>query len=681
MNLMIIESPGKVKKLREIMSKIRPGEAWRIEPSVGHIRDLPASGENEGEITTGIKENLIPVYELTERGRKVVADLKKACAQASTIYLATDPDREGESIAWHLKEALGLKSPVRISFNEITEGRVKEALANQGVINMKKVAAQEARRVEDRLVGYLVSSELRRQTGENISAGRVQSVAVLLVVLRERAIKAFKVTLHYGAELIFAGAKTGEEWTAEWMTAEGFVTDDDPYFMDRRYAELVAAVRNAVVLSCEEKDKNRNPPAPFTTSTLQQAGSNALKWSTTTTMKVAQALYEQGHISYHRTDNPNVSEESMPDIRAVAQALGLEVVDKRRTFKAKDGAQEGHPGITPTHWEVEVAGETPEQQALYKLIRIRALASQLMPARYKVRTAILQAAEPVEGKVVKFGAAGQALMEPGWLKLQAEDATEDEDEKDNVPNNPIPNLQPGQAIQAGRGKLLEKKTKAPKRYTEASLVKALESEGIGRPATYAAIMGNIMSRELIGEEKRFLKPLPKGEKAIERMEGKFTFLDVGFTRSMEEDLDGISEGRAQYRGVVQKLYDTLKVELEQQQAQVPTFKKVEPVYNCPSCQRPMRRVGKGSNGAFWSCTGYPDDCKETLPDDGGKPGKKKVVALSEHPCGICGKPLIRRQKAGKNGYDFWGCSGFRDGCTGKYNNTKGKNIPDMASGK
>lgn len=677
MNLMIIESPGKLKKLREIMAKVRPNERWMIEPSVGHIRDLPASGQSEGDITSGIKQNFMPSYELTDRGAEVVAKLKKAVGQASTVYLATDPDREGESIAWHLKEALGLQRPVRMTFNEITEGRVREAFDNLRQIDMKMVGAQECRRVLDRLVGYLVSPELRRQSGKNISAGRVQSVAVLLVVLRERAIRAFKVTLHYGAQLNFAGAKIGEGWNAEWLTAAGFVTEDQPYFMDRRYAELVAGVRDVVVRACEEEDKNRNPPAPFTTSTLQQAASNSLKWAPNATMKVAQALYEAGHISYHRTDNPNVSEESMPAIRAAAADLGLQVVDKRRTFKAKEGAQEGHPGVTPTHWEVVEAGDTPEQQALYQLIRVRALASQLMPARYKVRTVHLQSAEPVEGKTIQFGAVGRTLVDAGWLRLLNGDVTDDEE--DEAAANPIPYLQPGQQLRAESGEVVEKKTKAPKRYTEASLIRALESEGIGRPATYAAILGNIMQREMIGEEKRFLKPMPLGEEAIARMEGKFTFLDVGFTRSVENDLDEISAGRAQYRPVIQRLYGTLAEELGQTQAAIPTFKKVEPVYPCPVCQRPMRRVSKASNGAFWSCTGYPDDCQESLPDANGQPGKKKAVELSAYPCGKCGKPLIRRQKAGKSGYDFWGCSGFKEGCKASYKNIKGKAMPDMAS--
>lgn len=679
MKVMIIESPGKSAKLREILGKIRPNETWKIEASVGHVRDLPSKGTAANEITTGVGIDFTPSYELTERGAEIVAKLKRAVSQASEVYLATDPDREGESISWHLKEALSLVNPIRVTFNEISEGKVKEALESPRRIDMNLVGAQEARRVLDRLVGYLVSSELYRQTGDRLSAGRVQSPAVYLVVKRERQIKAFKVTAHFGARLTFSGQKPGESWSAEWITSEGFVSEDNPYFMDRRYAELVASVRRAVVTSFEEKDADRYPPAPFTTSTLQQAASNALKWNPDKAMKVAQQLYEQGHISYHRTDNPNVSEESMPEIRAAASSLGLEVVGTRRKFKAKDGAQEGHPAITPTHWEVESAGETSDQQELYRLVRVRALASQLMPAKYKVRTVFMRAAEPVEGKEITFGAAGRTLLEPGWLRLLADDATEDADDKDEEAANPIPLMQPGQELGATGGELLEKKTKAPPRYTEASLVKALESEGVGRPATYAAIMNGIIDRGYVRVEKRFLIPEAKGEQVIARLENKFSFLEIGFTRDMESSLDDIAEGKSQYRPVIQHFHAGLDAELKAQQGAVSAFKKEVTSYPCPECAKPLRRIAKGVNGPFWGCTGHPE-CKCTLPDANGKPGQRKVAALSEYACGKCGKPLVHQKKAGKGGYDFWGCSGFKDGCRTSYPNLKGDK-PDFQNGK
>lgn len=683
MKLMIIESPGKGKKLREIMAKIRPGEDWRIEASVGHVRDLPATGEDASMITTGVKLDYSPIYELTDRGKDVVAKLKKAVAGADEVFLATDPDREGESISWHLQQALKLKNPNRITFNEITEAAVRKAFSEQRTIDMKRVGSQEARRVLDRLVGYLVSSELRRQTGEKLSAGRVQSVAVYLVVRREREIRAFKVTNHFGARLKFEAGKPAE-WSVEWNTKAGFVTEQNPYFMDRAFAERVAAIRNVVVDSYEESESKRNPPAPFTTSTLQQAASNALRWNPDKAMKVAQELYEQGHISYHRTDNPNVSDESMPEIREAADALGLPVVPERRKFKSKDGAQEGHPAITPTHWEVETAGETPDQQELYKLIRVRALASQLLPAVYAVRSVVLKSAEALDGKEIKFGASGRTLTDAGWLKLLANDATEDEDGDEAA--NPIPKLTVGDTIAAGAGELLEKKTKAPPRYTKASLVKALEAEGIGRPATYAAIMNNIEARLYVGEEKRQLRPLPAGELVIERLEGKFSFLDVSFTREMEEDLDRIATGETTYIPVIKKMHEGLDTELKATLQAVPTVKKAGVEHTCPTCNKNQLRRIKGSKGHFWSCTGYHDgSCKASFEDKGGKPvlEKKPKPALpvsAEHTCRAegCGKGLTRRPSAKKKGSYWWACSGF-PACKQTYFDKSGKPDYDAAS--
>lgn len=675
MKLMIVESPGKKAKLGEILAALRPNENWRVEASVGHVRDLPERGNQEGFITTGVRSDFTPFYELTERGGDVVGKLKRICATAEEIYLATDPDREGESISWHLKEALGLRAPIRVAFNEITEGKIREALEAPRRIDMKRVSAQEARRVLDRLVGYLVSEELRRQTGDALSAGRVQSVAVYLVVKREREIRVFKSVNHYSASVTFGSANEAKSWSAEWVTKEGFTTDDNPYFLDRRYAEQVAAVRRLVVRSCEESEEKRNPPAPFITSTLQQAASNALKWEPDKTMQVAQALYEQGHITYHRTDNPNVSDEVMSEIQAVARALKLDVVEQRRKFKAKEGAQEGHPAIMPTHWEIDAAGESAEQRALYQLIRVRALASQLMPARYSARTIILDAAGPVEGRPVAFGAKGRTLVYPGWLALQTGDATEDEDESEDD-NNPIPMLTAGAIVDASSGKLLEKRTKAPPRYTLASLIKALEAEGIGRPATYAAIMSNIVKRGYVDAEKRFLAALPKGETVIDRLEGKFSFLDVNFTRAMESELDRIERGESQYRPVIEQLHTSLAADLRAQ-AVTPAFQRVVQVHPCPACGKPLRRI-KGAHGFFWGCTGHPE-CSETLPDSKGAPGQRKAVESSNFDCGRCGKPLVHRQKKGKGGYDFWGCSGYASGCKESYPNLKGK--PDFSKAK
>jgi len=671
-NLMIIESPGKRKKLLEILEKLRPGEKWRIEASYGHIRDLPSSGIAEGHIVTGIKSDFTPTYELSERGTETVAKLSRAVEAADTVYLATDPDREGESISWHLQQALGLINPIRVSFNDISLPIVKAGLDSPSKIDMPMVAAQEARRVLDRLVGYMVSPELMRQSGEKLSAGRVQSPAVYLVVTRERERRAFKKTDHFGVRVIF---KTeGCVWFAEWKTQPHFASEDQPYVLNRGVAEAVASISNLEVASCEESEEIRNPPAPFSTSTLQQAASNALKFNPKKTMELAQRLYEQGHISYMRTDNPNIAEDSMSALREAADALGLDVVAQRRVFKAKDGAQEGHPAITPTYWMTADAGETDEERAIYRLIRIRAIASQLLPARYAARKITLVAQDTVGGHPVSFEGKGRTLLHEGWLKLQNNDATEDKDDaSDGVASNPVPPLAPGQVVQVASSKLQAKATIAPKRYTEASLVKELESEGIGRPATYAAIMDNIMSRGYVEVEQRFLKPTALGERVIDALAGNFDFLELGFTSELENDLDDIAKGKAHYRVIIQKLYNRLLEEIEAQKNKVPTFVKVVQTYPCPLCKAPLRRIARGANGPFWGCTKHPE-CSGTQPDVNGKPGDRKpsVAVLSNFACAKCGKPLVQRELTDKPGVKFWGCSAFKTGCKTAYPDKEGK---------
>lgn len=676
MKLMIIESPGKRKKLTEILGELQPGTEWRIEASIGHIRDLPSKGNFEGHIVTGIKSDFTPVYELSERGTEVVGKLQRLVKAADEIYLATDPDREGESISWHLQQALGLKNPIRVSFNDINKSKVQAALAAPGRIDVKMVAAQEARRVLDRLVGYMVSGELRRQTGEALSAGRVQSPAVYLVVARERQIRAFVKTDHFGVRLIFADAKTGQ-WRAEWLTQPDFVTKASPYFMDKAVAEQVAGTKRVVVESYEETEEGRKPPAPFTTSLLQQAASNGLRFNPKRTMELAQRLYEQGHITYMRTDNPNIGDDSMPDLRAAAAAIGLEVVDTRRAFKAKDGAQEGHPAITPSHWDVAEAGENADEIALYKLIRTRAIASQLVDARYAVRTVVLRAEDDISGRAVRFKTVGRTVIYEGWLKLLANDAADDTEGKEEEGPNPIPALTVGQVLEVGEGQIMAKSTKAPPRYTEASLVKALEAEGVGRPSTYAAIMENIIGRSYVQLVGRFLQPTARGEEVVDALSGNFEFIQLGYTKELEDDLDNIATGQANYRTVIQKLYLKLKEEIEAQLTKVPTKQKEVETFPCPECGKDLRRIAKGANGPFWGCTAHPE-CSVTLPDNNGRPGQRKAETLSNFACKKCGKPLVHKVKKGKGGYDFWGCSGFREGCKEGYPNVKGKPDYDKA---
>jgi DNA topoisomerase-1 len=541
------------------------------------------------------------------------------------------------------------------------------AVASPRRIDLKRVAAQEARRVLDRLVGYMVSPQLSNQAGTPLSAGRVQSPAVRLVVERERAIRAFKVTSHFGAALIFSGEGPDSDWSAEWLTKPDFVTEEEPYFMDRAFAARVAEIRRATVLSFAETQAKRGPPPPFITSTLQQAGSVVVHLDPKATMEAAQRLYEQGHITYHRTDNPNVSDDSLGDIHAEATRLGLSIAESPRKFKAPAGAQVGHPAITPTHWNVEEAGESREQKALYKLIRLRAIACQLADARYAVRSARIEGADLIDGKRVKFEAKGRKLTDPGWLALTASDQTNEADETVE-PINPVPLLQPGQQLDVSLGHLLEKKTKAPSRFTQASLVAKLESEGIGRPATYASIMDNIVKRGYVRADKKFLEPTTTGELVVDALVDKFQFIDLGFTREVEEDLDRIARGELAYRPVITKVHEQLRRELKSLQVAGAA------VHPCPECELPMRRI-KGRSGHFWGCTGHPA-CTVTLADEDGRPAPLEV---SEHSCPECGKDLIRRFKKGRGGYDFWGCSGFRDGCKTSFPNQNG--VPDFSGAR
>ncbi|SFY08956.1 type I DNA topoisomerase [Azotobacter vinelandii] len=629
MKLLIIEAPGKLEKLGPMMKKLRPGENWKVIASGGHIRDLPEKGQDDSMITTGVRKDFRPVYEVLPKSVKRVKEMREALKQASEVYIATDPDREGESIAWHIQQALGIREYQRITYNEITQQRVREALENPRKIDMQRVASQECRRVLDRLVGYLVTQQLRRVMGQPTSAGRVQTPAVYLVVLREREIRNFVVIHHFGVRLTFLDQASELQWTADWNPVPDFASEAQPHVQDGVLANAVAGIHNVIVELCEDRKVRRQPPAPFISSTLQQAASNALKWDPDKTMQIAQRLYEQGVITYHRTDNPNVADESMEDIRSVARQFGLEPVEERRRFKAADGAQEGHPAITPTYWADQVAGETAEEQALYKLIRTRALASQLVDAIYDVRTARLLAMGP-DRKPLRFTATGSTIAYPGWKKLLQGDDTEEEDGE--TPKNPVPALSPKQILPVHHGEVLNQKTKAPPRYTKASLVKELERRGIGRPSTFAAIIKNITGKGLVIEKNRKLQPGQLGEATIDQLEGIFSFVELEFTRALEKDLDKIAQGQESFGAVVGRLYERLQKELEALQSR-------------PGV--PMQRAGGTSS---------------STPSD-------------EYKCGKCGQPLSRQQKTGR--YDFWGCTAYKaTGCKVSYPSVKGK--PDFS---
>lgn len=668
--LVIVESPGKVKKIGAIL-----GPEYKVVASVGHVRDLPeVKGNDIGLSPPNYRLN----YEPTERGRKVLNDLRGHVRSASRVLLATDPDREGEAIAWHLGDALGLQNPQRITFTAITGDKVRTAVASPRPIDMDLVHAQEARRALDRMFGYRVTPALSERAGQWLTAGRVQSPAVRLVVDRERVIAAFRVTNHFGVELGFTEAD-GSQWKAQW-DVKPHLEKTGRFFLDQVFAQKVADLRNVHVSSCTEEEKSRSPEAPFTTSTMQQAASQRLKMKPQRTMEVAQKLYEAGLITYHRTDAPNLDAAGIENIAAYARATGLELHDKQRVFKAKEGAQEGHEAIRPTHAEQQDAGETTEEQALYKLIWQRAVASQLADARYAVRIAELVA--KVDDTPVRFIASGRTLVSAGFLDIYsdvAEDAESDTDDADMTARNPVPPLSAQSQCSAETGRVLAKKTRPPARFKQATLIAELERCGIGRPSTYAAILDNILGRGYVVEDgKSYLLPTKLGETVRDALVGRFAFTDFDYTVLLEERLDAIAAGQSSYHAVVSDSWTSLDRELSSLEAV-----NIAPAHACPDCGKGLRRIN-ASKGYFWGCTGYPE-CKTSLPDEKGKPGKKRDMPVhSGFSCPQCSKPLTRlrgmskpKQKGQKpRPYDFYSCTGF-PACKTSYS-TNARQEPDFA---
>jgi len=668
MKLLIVESPGKIKKLQEFL-----GADWRVAASFGHIRDLPEKGNYGLE-----PPNFTPIYEITEKGVSAVKKLKELAAQADEVYLASDPDREGEAISWHLKEVLGLTSYKRVTFNSITKEAVEAAVASPRKIDMPLVYAQEARRALDRLVGY--SIPLAKALGEaGLSCGRVQSPTVRLVVDNDREIKAFVSTTHYGAELIFEQVENiSEGWQAVWLPKEGWLEEGQEYVLDQAIAEKVSAARTLEVLAFEDKESRAAPPAPFITSTLQQVANKALKFKAKRTMELAQKLYEGGHITYMRTDCPNLSASAIAEIRAYADAQGLPLPDKGRTWKSKDGAQEAHEAIRPTHIEnedVTLDGDSlgvpdkdkaafiKDASALYKLIRLRALASQLADAVFAVRVARLGAS--VDGKQAIFEARGRTLLEKGWKQVMDADSEESDD---SGASNAVPELKPGASVVALQGKVSTKKTKPKARYTEATLIRDLEKRGIGRPATYATILTNIMGRQYLKEgEKGYLFPSATGEKLVDALVSSFKFMDLEFTKGMEDALDEVASGKMSYETCMITMHNSLMGELSD-------FKK-KYLVPCPECGNQddfilWNNKEKGWN--HWHCKA----CGASFANDQGRPGKKREKpVLTDFSCEKCGQPLKHMKgDKGKNGlpYDFFACSS-KD-CGASYDNVDGKPV-------
>lgn len=525
--LIIVESPVKAKKLQGFL-----GRDYTVLASMGHIRDLPTK-------SMGVeKPDYKPQYQPTEKGSEVITRLKQAAQRSDKIVLATDPDREGEAIAWHLFDALGLSASntVRVTYNAVTEEAVLAALKKPRKIDMDLVRAQEARRVLDRLVGYRLSFPVSDAVKDKASAGRVQTPAVRIIVERDDAIANFKPTNHFGVTLM---AKEG--YALEWQTAP-FVSETFPFVLDRNLAEAAASHKTLTVEASESKVANRRPPPPFTTSTMQQEASTKLKMPSATCMSAAQKLFEEGLITYHRTDSVVIEPEAIDDIRAYAKAKGLPLPDKPQKHVTKGAnAQEAHEAIRPTHMDNVNPPITGNLLDLYRLIHAQALTSQLADKVERVSTI---KAYGMAGEIRHdFLARAVQTIAPGYTVI-----TKEEGKADSVPE-----LKPGSVITIDGGEVVAKKTKAPSRFNEGTLIKELTRLEIGRPSTWSAIIENIKQKNFIVTDKSgWISSTDLGRRVIETV-SKTKFASLDFTSAMEKQLDLIASGKSNYQTVISKM--------------------------------------------------------------------------------------------------------------------------------
>ncbi len=551
MRLVIVESPNKTAKIKGFL-----GPGYQVAASFGHVRDLPINGG----LAVGFHDGRVePRYVPLEKASRAIAQLTSLAAKAEEILLATDPDREGEAIAWHIAQILG-RPCRRVAFHAITKNAVQAALAKPRDIDQHLVDAQQARRVLDRVVGWLVSPTLRRLGKEAKSAGRVQSVALRLVADREREIQAFNKVDYFTLIATFAGPPKFQAELIRWKGEPLGQRITDPAIAEKTVAWCLK--QEWRVLAAKRLEVAKNPPPPFTTATVQQAASVKLKLDPAMTMKLLQSLFEAGHITYHRTDSVALEPEAIAAARAIiardhppAYLPAQPVVHGQKNANA----QEAHEAIRPTHLEEQPALGGAEAD-LYRLIHDRFLACQMAPGRDAVTTLDIACAPTAHagGPMGVFQAKGVVVLFDGWRKLGA-DATEEAKPKkgknadeDAPTSKPLPLLEPGSALSPSDLTGKRKATKPPPRYTQASLIKKLEAEGIGRPSTYAAIMKVILERAYVIEEKRMLQATELGLSMTDFLVHHFAgdFIERDYTRRMEEALDSVARGETPWEGLV-----------------------------------------------------------------------------------------------------------------------------------
>ncbi|MHC4206925.1 MAG: type I DNA topoisomerase [Planctomycetota bacterium] len=679
-SLVIVESPAKAKTIHKYL-----GPDFEVKASMGHVRDLPSKGLN-----VDIENDFEPTYDIMPGKKRTVTALKAAIKKCDELYLATDLDREGEAIAWHLAQLLGFpeEKTYRVIFNAITSTSIQQAFAEPGKLDMGKVMAQQARRILDRIVGYQISPLLWKKVTRGLSAGRVQSIAVKIIVEKEKEIRKFEPQEYWLIPAVFTAdlqKDYSRQWLdfmqtksendkpptlaqqSKWLTehkafkAELYKIDDKEFkATGKEQAEpIFNALKQAQfkLADLQTKQSVSRPSAPFITSTLQQAAANRMGFAAKRTMRVAQQLYEGidlgsmgslGLITYMRTDSTHLSGEAIKEVRKYIGAhLGADYMPKEAKFYAsKKNAQQAHEAIRPTDVDLTPDDIKPflseEQYKLYNLIWRRFVACQMSSAKWNVTNLKISADTPAG--CCRYRTSGRILVFDGFTKIWSITSNEQQ----------LPSMEVGQQLAAVDIKAEQHFTKPPARFTEAGLVKALEKEGIGRPSTYASIISTIQDRKYVEQREKKFYATDIGEVVTEKLCEYFPkIMDIAFTRYMEEQLDKIEEQHLDWLGVLKDFYGPFKESLEKAQAEMKHAKAetTPSEYECPKCGKQLvYRFGK--NGKFLSCSTYPD-CTFACPCD--KEGKMVEEKLSDHECPQCGKQMVH--KSGRFG-PFLGCSDY-----------------------
>jgi len=604
MKLLIVESPSKAKTISKYL-----GDGFVVRASVGHIRDLPKSNKK----AVDIEHDFAPHYEIVAKKLDVIADITDKASKAEEIILATDPDREGEAIAWHIAQVLEKrlgpairKKMKRVTYQEITKEAVLKALKNPREIDQHLRAAQEARRVLDRLVGYDLSGLVWKKVRYGLSAGRVQSPALRIIMEREREIRAFQPETYWSI-------------TGQWKTPKNdtlaLVCKEEP--RDKKEVERIidlAKKEKWQIKDIEESEQKRSPRAPFITSTLQQTASSRLGFSPSRTMGVAQKLYEAGYITYMRTDSTNLGDQALAQISSIVTSeYGASYLQIRKYATKSKNAQEAHEAIRPSHFDKMNAGHNEEQKKLYRLIWQRAVSSQMTDAkvaRTKIIANLFEATQPaVVTPIPDFETNGSRVIFDGWLKADPESTGEEVN---------LPKCAKGENLDLIDIGSEEKQTQPPARYTEAGLIKELEKRGIGRPSTYASISKTIEDRGYVTKENKSLKPTDTGDVVSSFLEEYFpSYISDSFTAEMEDKLDDIASGGRTYAKTLGEFYKPFHADVlaKDKLAKITNLGEADPKFKCPKCGTSPMGIKLGKNGKFLSCSKYPD-CQGALALDG-----------------------------------------------------------------